>query len=144
MDYSAGFLTLEWDKPKNCETVQDVTVYDVRFKPCTSLERKDYHMMTVKVTARNNLLTREYGLKLLKNYEFEVRAQNAGYEGNWSGILEHINWYVPMCMFDKMVMQTSSHSKILISFYRSNCSKPDSCGRPTQAFCDAEMGATWK
>ena len=98
MDYSAGFLILEWDKPMNCETVQDVTTYDVRFKPCTSLERKDYHMMTVKATARNIILTRESGLKPLKNYEFEVRARNAGYEGNWSGILEHIGMFLCVCL----------------------------------------------
>ena len=96
MDSRTGFLILEWDKPTNCETVQDVTTYDVRFKPCTSIERKDYHMMTVK--ARNILLTREYGLKPLKNYEFEVRARNAGYEGNWSGILEHIGMFLCVCL----------------------------------------------
>ena len=98
MDPRTGFLTLEWDKPKNCETVQDVTVYDVRFKPCTSLERKDYQMMTVKATARNIILTRESGLKLLKNYQFEVRTRNAGYEGKWSGTLEHIGMFLCVCL----------------------------------------------
>ena len=105
MDYSAGFLILEWDKPMNCETVQDVTAYDVRFKPCTSLERKDYHMMTVKATARNIVLTRESGLRPLKNYEFEVRARNAGYEGNWSGILEHIGMFLCVCLIDLKPLQ---------------------------------------
>ena len=90
MDSSTGSLTLEWDRPINCETGQDVTAYDIRFKPCTSLDKKDYCMMTVKAPARNIILTRESGLKPLKNYELEVRARNTGYEGNWSGILEHI------------------------------------------------------
>ena len=98
MDPRTGFLTLEWDKPMNCETDQDVTVYDVRFKPCTNLERKDYQMMTVKATARNIILTRESGLKPLKNYQFEVRARNAGYEGDWSGTLEHIGMFLRVCL----------------------------------------------
>ena len=98
MDSSTGFLILEWDKPTNCETDQDVTAYDVRFKPCTSLERKDYQMMTVKATARNIILTRESGLKLLKNYQFEVRTRNAGYEGKWSGTLEHIGMFLCVCL----------------------------------------------
>ena len=105
MYYSTGFLILEWDKPSNCETVQVVTAYDVRFKSCTSLERKDYHMMTVKATARNILLTRGSGLKLLKNYEFEVRARNAGYEGKWSGILEHIGMFLCVCLTDLKPLQ---------------------------------------
>ena len=97
MDPSTGSLFLEWDRPMNCETVEDVTVYDVRFKPCASLEKKDYCMMTVKAPARSILLTRESGLKPLKNYELEVRARNAGYEGNWNGILEHIG--MSICVF---------------------------------------------
>ena len=46
--------------------------------------------MTVKAPERNILLTRESGLKPLKIYKFEVRARNAGYEGNWSEISEYI------------------------------------------------------
>ena len=107
MDPSTGSLILEWDRPMNCETGQDVTAYDIRFKPCTCLEKKGYCMMTVKAPARNILLTRESGLKPLKNYEFEVRARNTGYEGNWSGILEHIGMSIcvflsmfrPVCMY---------------------------------------------
>ena len=88
---------------------------------------KDYQMMTVKATARNILLTRGSGLKLLKNYEFEVRARNAGYEGNWSGILEHIGMFLCVCLIDLKPLQNYSFVY-----------------RPTEAFCDAEMGATWK
>ena len=90
MDPSTGSMFLEWDRPINCETGQDVTAYDVRFKQCTSLDKKDYCMMTVKAPERNILLTRESGLKPLKIYKFEVRARNAGYEGNWSEISEYI------------------------------------------------------
>ena len=90
LNTSVGSLFLEWDRPTNCETDQDLTAYDIRFSPSGSLERKDYCMITVKATARNRLLTRESGLKPHKNYDLEVRARNTGYEGNWSGILQHI------------------------------------------------------
>ena len=98
MNTSAGSLFLEWDRPTNCETDQDLTAYDIRFKPCASFEKKDYCMMTVKAPAKNIHLTRESGLKPHKNYDFEVRARNTGYEGNWSGILQHIG--MSMCVFE--------------------------------------------
>ena len=95
----------------NCETDQDVTVYDVRFKPCASLEKKDYCVMTVKAPARSLVLTRESGLKPLKNYELEVRARNAGYEGNWNGILEHIGMSICISLSKVRLQYTHPRNK---------------------------------
>ena len=90
LDPNTASLTLAWERPSNCETAKDVTAYDIWFKPCTSLEREGYCKTTVKASATSVHLTRESGLKPLMNYQFEIRARNAGYDGNWSRISKYI------------------------------------------------------
>ena len=95
MDRSTGSLFLEWDRPTNCETDQDLTAYDIRFRPSGSSDEEGYYKMTVKAQTRSILLTRELGLRPLMKYDLEVRAINASYDGNWSK-LESI--YIGMCI----------------------------------------------
>ena len=79
-------LTLHWDKPSNVKTAEEVTAYDIRFKPAGSWWRKDYHKMTVYSPATSIYLTRENGLNPRIRYEFEVRARNNHCEGEWSKV----------------------------------------------------------
>ena len=92
-DPSTGSLTLDWDRPLNCETAKDVTVYDVWFKTCASLEGEGYCKTTVKAPATSIHLTRESGLKPLMKYEFKIRARNAGHDGTWSRIVKYVGKY---------------------------------------------------
>ena len=93
LDISRPSLTLYWDKPVNCIVDEDVTAYDIRFRPSASFEEKDYCHMAVTGSAGSVLLTRESGLKPLMKYKFEVRARNTGSEGNWSSKLEYIGMH---------------------------------------------------
>ena len=94
MDPSTGSLTLEWDKPLNCETDQDVTAYDIRFRPSESSVEEGYCKVTLKAPTMSILLMRESGLRPLMKYDFEVRARNTSYDGNWS----RESKYVGMCI----------------------------------------------
>ena len=38
-------------------------------------------------------LRRQYGLKPLVKYDFEVRARNSGHEGNWSTVSKYIGMH---------------------------------------------------
>ena len=102
MDPSTGSLTLEWDKPLNCETAKDVTVYDVWFKTCADLEGEGYCKTVVKAPATSTYLTREFGLKPLMKYEFKIRARNAGRDGNWSRVVKYIGKYTHACLLRKL------------------------------------------
>ena len=93
MDTSTPSLILEWDKPLNCETDQDVTSYDIRFRPSGSPDEESYCNMTVRAPATSIVLTRESGLAPLVEYDFDVRAKNSGYDGNWSSKSK----YIGMC-----------------------------------------------
>jgi len=89
-------LTLNWDKPSNVKTAEEVTAYDIRFRPAASWWRKGYYKMTVDSPATSVLITRENGLNPLTTYDFEVRARNAGlHEGEWSKVSKYIGMYIP-------------------------------------------------
>ena len=98
MDPSTGSLTLEWDRPLNCETAKDVTAYDVWFKTCVTLEGEGYSKTSVKASAASIHLTRESGLKPLMKYEFKIRARNTGHDGNWSRIVKYVGKYTHACL----------------------------------------------
>ena len=87
-------LTLNWDKPSNVTTAEEVTAYDIRFRPTGSLLRKGYRMVTVDYPATSILLTRENGLNSLTRYDFEVRAWNASCEGEWSQVSKYIGMFI--------------------------------------------------
>ena len=93
-DPSIGSMFLEWDRPANCETGQDVTAYDIRFRPSGGSVEEGYCKVTVKSPTRSILLTKESGVRPLMRYDFEVRARNASYDGNWS----RESKYIGMCI----------------------------------------------
>ena len=94
MDPSTGSMFLEWDRPTNCETDQDMTAYDIRFRPSGGSVEEGYCKVTLKAPTRSIFLTRESGLRPLMKYDFEVRARNTSYDGNWS----RESKYVGMCI----------------------------------------------
>ena len=95
LDTNTPSLTLHWDKPSNVKTAEDVTAYDIRFRPAGSSRSKDYHKMTVDSQATSVLLTRENGLNPLTAYDFEVRARNAEHhEGQWSKVSKYIGMHM--------------------------------------------------
>ena len=85
-DTNAATLTLNWDKPSNVKTAEDVTAYDIRFRPARSLWKKGYHKMTVDSSATSVVLTRENGLKPLTMYDYKIRARNDHCKGEWSNV----------------------------------------------------------
>jgi len=90
LDTNKPSLTLNWDKPNNVVTAEDLIAYDIRFRPAVGW-RKDYHMLTVDSPVTSVLLTRENGLNPLTTYDFEVRAQNAVHnEGKWIKLSKYI------------------------------------------------------
>ena len=104
MDTSTPSLILEWDKPSNCETDQDVTSYDIRFRPSGSPDEESCCNMTVRAPATSIVLTRESGLTPLVDYEFEVRAKNPGYDGKWSSKSK----YIGMCINIRVIQTVAS------------------------------------
>ena len=104
MDPSTGSLFLEWERPMNCETDQDVTAYDIRFRPSGSSVEEGYCKLMLKAPTRSILLTRESGLRPLMKYDFEVRARNTSYDGNWSRETK----YVGMCI--SLLFETTANS----------------------------------
>jgi len=95
LDTNIPTLTLNWDKPSNVKTAEEVTAYDIRFRPAGSWWRKGYHTMTVDSSATTVPLTRENGLNPLTTYDFEVRARNAGlHEGEWNKVSKYIGMYI--------------------------------------------------
>jgi len=91
LDTNIPSLTLNWDKPSNVKTAEEVTAYDIRFRTAGSLLRSGYHMVTVDSPAASALLTIENGLNPQTRYDFEVRARNADHcEGKWSKVSKYI------------------------------------------------------
>lgn len=90
---------LSWDKPKNVKTDRDLSSYDVRFRPSGSVRESDYCTKCVNASATSVHLRRQYGLKPLVKYDFEVRARNSGHEGNWSTVSKYIGMETPLYMF---------------------------------------------
>ena len=87
-------LTLNWDKPSNVKTAEEVTAYDIHFRPAGRWWIQGYHKMTVDSSATSVVLTRENGLNPLTMYEFEVRARNDHCEGEWSKVSKYIGIFI--------------------------------------------------
>jgi len=90
LDTSRPSLTLNWDRPNNTQSTEDVGRYNIRFRPSGSVREDAYCMMTVNAPTTSIVLTREDGLKTLTKYDFEVRAHNDDHEGEWSTVSEYI------------------------------------------------------
>ena len=98
LDTSGPSLTLNWDRPSNTQTAEDVRAYIIRFRPSGCVREDAYYEMTVSAPVTNILLTREDGLKPLTGYDFEVRAQNGDNNGEWSTVSQYIGTCVlTMC-----------------------------------------------
>ena len=101
LDESKPSLTLNWDRPNNTQTFQDVRKYSIRFRPSGSVKEDAYCKVTVNSAPKMSIvLTRDDGLKPLTKYDFEVRAQNDDHEGEWSTVSEYIGTCVfSMCSY---------------------------------------------
>ena len=84
-------VMLRWDPPENAGEVQ---TYDIRYRPSESWWITPYHRTTVKTPATQVFLTREDGLKLFVTYDFEVRARNADYVGQWIKLSKCMGMYL--------------------------------------------------
>jgi len=83
-------VTLSWNPPVNIQSAEEVSEYQIRFKPDGS-ER--YNEMTVKdscTTASINFMQ----LMPSKYYKFEVRARNDCGEGEWEQTSAFCGTYV--------------------------------------------------
>ena len=87
-------LTLNWDKPSNVKTAEEVTAYDIRFRPAGRWWIQGYHKMIMDSSATSVVLTRENGLNPLTTYEFEVRTRNDHCEGEWSKVSKYIGIFI--------------------------------------------------
>ena len=96
LDANVPTLTLNWDKPSNVLTAEEVTAYDIRFRPTENWCEKGYHNMTVDSSVASVLLTRENGLNPQIRYDFEIRARNDHTEGEWSKISKYLGMYIIM------------------------------------------------
>ena len=66
LEPSKPSLTLNWDRPNNFQTTEDVRIYNIRFRPSGSVEEDAYCKVTVNSAPKMSIvLTREDGLKLL-------------------------------------------------------------------------------
>ena len=103
LDTSKPSLTLNWNRPKNIQTTEDVRTYNIRFRPSGSVKEDAYCKMTVNSAPKMSIvLMREDGLKPLTKYDFEVRAQNDDHEGEWSTVSE----YIGTCVFNNLCVHT--------------------------------------
>ena len=84
-------VMLKWDPPENAGEVQ---TYDIRYRPSKSWWITPYHRTTVKTPATHVFLTREDGLKYFVTYDFEVRAGNADYVGQWIKLSKCMGMYL--------------------------------------------------
>ena len=75
-------VTLSWNPPVNIQSAEEVSEYQIRFKPHGG---EHYNEMTVRDSCTATIdFTQESGLVSSKNYKFEVRAQNDCGEGEWA------------------------------------------------------------
>ena len=98
-DAHKSLLTLQWEKPNNAKCYEDVTAYEIRFRPSNSWQI--YQKTTVKAPMTSVLLTKKDGLNSLKTYDLEVRAKNADDEGEWNKVSEY----------------TGTHTVLLLAFF---------------------------
>jgi len=94
MDTNIPSLTLNWNKPSNVTIAEEVTAYDIRFRPAGSWWIQGYHKMTVDSPATSVVITRENGLNPLTTYDFEVRARNDHCEGEWNKVSKYIGTFI--------------------------------------------------
>ena len=92
LDINVPSLTLNWDKPSNVKTAEEVIAYDIRFRPAGSGWRNE---MTVDSQYTSVVLTGEDGFNPLKTYDFQVRAWNARHcKGKWSKVSKYIGMFI--------------------------------------------------
>ena len=70
-------MTLSWNPPVNIKTAEELSEYQIRFKPDGNGR---YHEMTVKDSCTASI---ESGLVSSKKYNFEIRPRNDCGEGEW-------------------------------------------------------------
>ena len=75
-------VTLSWKQPVNIQTSEEVSEYQVRFKPTVSWHYKEIKVKDSSCTAIIDV-TQESGLVSSRPYTFEVRARNICGEGEW-------------------------------------------------------------
>ena len=86
-------VTLSWNPPVNIQSAEEVSEYQIRFKPDES--RHDYYERTVRDSCTAIIdFTQESGLVSSKNYRFEVRARNSCGEGEWVKVSAFCGMYL--------------------------------------------------
>ena len=74
-------VTLSWNPPANIQNAEEVSEYQIRFKPDG---RERYNQMMVKDSCTASIdFTQDSDLVSSIIYNFEVRAQNECGEGEW-------------------------------------------------------------
>ena len=77
-------MTLSWNPPVNVQSADELTGYLIRFN---LLGTENYDEMTVSGAMTSVVFTRESSqLVPLKHYHFQVKAQSACGEGEWSDV----------------------------------------------------------
>jgi len=85
-------VTLSWNPPVNIQSTEEVSEYQIRFKPDGS---EHYYEMTVRDSCTATIdFTEESGLVSSKNYRFEVRARNHCGEGEWVEVSAFCGMYL--------------------------------------------------
>ena len=84
VDKSVPSVTLSWKPPGNVLDAKELTGYWIRFN---LLGSESYGDMTVSGATTSVVFTRESSqLVPLKHYHFQVKAQSARGEGEWSDV----------------------------------------------------------
>ena len=84
VDKSVPSVTLSWKPPVNVQNADELTGYLIRFN---LLGSENYDDMTVSGATTSVVFTRESSqLVPLKHYHFQVKAQSARGEGEWSDV----------------------------------------------------------
>jgi len=74
-------VTLSWNPPANIQNAEEVSEYQIRFKPDG---REHYNQMMVKDSCTASIdFTQDSRLVSSIIYNFEVRARNECREGEW-------------------------------------------------------------
>ena len=96
IDKKQASVTLNWDPPLNFQRPNEVTNYQIRFKPIKG--SVDYTERTVDVSTTSIILRRDSGLKASTMYSFEVRAGNAASAGVWRKVTACTSKFPFICM----------------------------------------------
>ena len=87
-------MILTWDEPNNAKFSEDVTSYDIRYRPNNWL-KTSYDTTTVNAPTTSVLL--KSGFNCMERYHFGVRARNADFEGEWNTISEFTGTFYIFC-----------------------------------------------